>query len=192
MNLWSILGLPVSFVILAALLLWTLADKRIKVFLKLGLITATLWFGLVLWHTPGNLMGWPKEVNSKYELPRCVLIYHKIIYPQINPKEAGIYVWLVPKEKVKIEKVPFTLVNPKEVLKITLLDTPRAYKIPYTVEEHKELADAVGKSKEKGGIVVFEPPKPGNGRPGSDARDIEDDSGWEALTMEEVFKKENE
>lgn len=197
MSFLSLLGLPIGFVILAALLLWLLVDKKIRLWFKLALISVVIWFGLVMWSVPGNILGWPKYVPDKYHLPPCIILSYKIIDPVLNPKESGIYLWIVPKDNAKLTERPFSPIDPRKVLFLTFEDSPRAYKLEYSVEEADNLRKANEEASEMGGIVRFIPPDqrqrgPDGSRRADHPGDEEDDTGWRAVDPRKILEKVEE
>lgn len=154
MGFWSMAGLAVSFLILASLLLWLLIGRRGSRIAKVLLISVVLWYGLLVYYTPHRMLGWP--VSGR--LPDyAVLLDWKVIEPAVNAKEAGIYLWMVPKNLDYVEKeaTHFFLLNPKNSFRAELKDVPRAYKLPYTREEHKRLGEAARERQKVSGLIMF-------------------------------------
>ena len=184
MNPWAVIGLPIAFAVLAALLLWLVIDKRVAFPFKIALIAGVVWYGLVLYHAPSGILGWPKP-----NLPDCaVVLSFKVIEPSVNIEEAGIYMWAVPK-KMGEEKKDF--LEAWRVFKHTHKNVPRSYKMPYDEKMHKELSEADAEAKGVNGLVMFKKPKgkfkKGKGRP--TPHDYEDDSGFSIIDPTQVFKK---
>jgi len=192
MSPWSLIGLPIAFVILASLHLWLAVDLRFSKTVKFLSIAAVIWFGLILFYTPSRIMGWP--VNSTYNtLPNMgVVLSWKIIEPNINAPEAGIYIWLVPKKFGQTEKSFFEILrlDPRHAFTFTLKDTPRCYKLPYDREEHRQLSKKATDARKKRGVLMF---KKGKGRWGkkkiSRGQAFEDKSNWRVLDPSEILKK---
>lgn len=192
---WSILGLPISFVILGALLLWLCVDKKVSKVLKVLMIAGVIWFGLILLYTPSRIMGWP--VNTTYDgLPEtAVVLSWKIIEPNINAAEAGIYLWMVPKKFGAPEESLFDIyqVDPRYAFDVTLKDTPRCYRLPYEKEQHKTLTRKAREARKAKGILLFK--KRSGGKKGSkknQGRDISDESDYKIIDPSDVMKKRHE
>lgn len=190
----SILGLSISFVILAALLLWVCVDKNVSKVIKALMIAGVLWFGLVLLYTPSNMMGWP--ISTTYDgLPDMgVVLSWKVIQPNINGPEAGIYIWMVPKEEGAPEKSLFEIIllDPRYAFKYTLKDTPRCYKLPYEKEEHRRLSKKAAKARKLKGALIFKRGPRERGKSKRQGQGYKDDSGWKVLDPEEIMKKAQE
>jgi len=186
MNPWAIVGLPIAFAVLTALLLWFLVGKKPPFLLKVCLVAGVVWYGLVLFYTPEGILGWPKKDFPDY----CVVLSFKVIEPAINAEEAGIYLWAVPKE---IEEKGDFLDNWR-VFQHTHKNVPRAYRVEYDEEMHKQLSEADAEAKAVNGLVTFKKPKgakQGEGRP-SDSHNYDDDTGWNVLDPQKIFKKGEE
>lgn len=189
MNLWSLIGLPVSFVILASLLLWLIVDSKIYKILKALMIAGVIWFGLVLLYTPSRIMGWP--VNRNYDgMPDVgVVLSWKVIEPSVNTSEAGIYLWIVPKRYGKPEKnlYEIILLDPRYAFAYTLKDTPRAYKLPYNKPEHQKLSKSSSEAAKNKGLLLFRKRKGSNKR--WDGQDFKDGTNWIVINPKDIFKK---
>ena len=89
MEMWSgYIGLSIAFVIISAIVLWFSIRTPGKIIIKAMLIPTTIWYGLVLFYTVPNLMGWPiskpipddsqvlsfliKEPNPKHNDPGAI------------------------------------------------------------------------------------------------------------------------
>jgi len=181
MSLWSLVCLVVSFVILGALLLWQTLEKRGSKVLRAFLIVAVLWWGMTLYYLPQGIMGWPRPGLPDY----AVLLSWKVIEPSIDPREAGLYLWMVPK---KFDEVKSSLrkLDPRFAYEFTLDNVPRAYFIPYSKEEHDKLGAASRKAREVGGLIMFKRGlKKGKGIFGRE----KDESNYIVKNPQEVLKK---
>jgi len=193
MDFWNVGGLSVSFIIIASLLLWLLVERGWpRKIMKTLLIAAVLWYALLVYYTPSKLMGWPTPRG----LPECgVVLSWKVIRPEINSKEAGIYLWIVPKEDEmsKEEFFRYYLMHPKRVFSIELEDTPRAYKIPYSRKEADKIGNAELKKRKLKGIIYFKKRKKGaSDLTGKDSKGSqeEDKSGYIIIDPQKVLIKE--
>jgi len=181
MSLWGLVSLVVSFAILAALLLWQTVDKKGSKIMRAFLIVAVLWWGMTLYYLPRGIMGWPKPGLPDY----AVLLSWKVIEPSIDPKEAGLYLWMVPKSLSEVEE-SFRKLDPRYAYEFTLNNVPRAYFIPYSKKEHNKLGEAARKAKEVGGLIMF---RRGTKRRGERRDSEKDESGYIVKTPREIIKK---
>ncbi len=143
-------------------------------------IPLIIWYGLVLYYAPRAIMGWP--TNSR--LPdSAIVVSYKIIDPVFNPEEAGIYLWVIPREKEKSLSL-----NPKDIVKIVTTGIPRAYKIPFSMAD-KEKMLTEGKKIGRGSVLTFNRMKKGEGSTGSETRGHLDDIRFKRIDMHEVLPK---
>ena len=60
MGMWSgYTGLTIAFVLISAIVLWFSIRTPGQIIIKAMLIPVTVWYGLVLYYSVPNLMGWP-------------------------------------------------------------------------------------------------------------------------------------
>jgi len=156
---------------------------------KSVLILVILWYGLIVFHTPKKMMGWPC-LEEPPEM--AVILSWKVIDPIMNPQDAGIYLWMVPKRN--FEEEPKSLLwslLPQDMFCPESESIPRAYKFPYSEEEHKSLGKA-NKMMEKGNLLIFKRGKKGDkGRTGGEDKDP-DTHQYEILKFDEIFNKNQE
>lgn len=137
--MWGVAGLTIAFVILAAVLLWILITSRTNFVIKALLISFVLWYGAVLYYTPGNIMGWGKDIASKDHLPDQSWVQSIIIKePDKKNKEPGYIYFLVIVYQTD-KKVRLTL-DPRSTFTYKGNNEPRLYKIEYSKELHKKIA----------------------------------------------------
>ena len=123
-------GVALAFVIMMFVLLMIMIKaNNINWKLKFVLIPFVIWFSVALYHVPSNFMGWPAE---KWSIQNEVIIlsYH------IEEKKA-IYFWVI---DYNIKNVR-ALIDPRTAFFPYIDDTPRAYKIVYNSELHKQLEE---------------------------------------------------
>lgn len=186
--------LTVTFVILAALLLWLCVDKKISKVLKGLMIAVVIWFGLALFYVPSNIMGWPVDIAYKDMPDMGVILSWKIIEPSVNPPEAGIYLWLVPKRYGEPEKSLYeiVLIDPRHAFTYTVKDTPRCYRLPYEKSEHEDLSKSARRARKAKGLLLFKKRPGGKWGKNKDGKDPDDKSKYNIIDPQKVFQKANE
>ena len=132
-------GIALTFVIMMTILLMILIKaNNISWKLKLLVIPMVLWYSVALYHVPGNFMGWPTE---KWQVQNQVIVLDYKI-----DEEEAIYFWVV---DYNLKNVRF-FADPRNTYYPFVDDTPRAYKIVYNSELHKQLVEARNKRKRLG------------------------------------------
>lgn len=142
MNIWSgYIGLAIAFVILSTIILWLFINTRGRIFIKAMLIPATVWYGLVLFYSVPNLMGWP----SSQSIPdNSQVLAIQIKEPNSKYHDSGaIYLWISTRPMPKsTAQTPTTWLNPKTIFTYDSTTDPRAYKLPYSRNTHKAIMQA--------------------------------------------------
>jgi hypothetical protein len=116
----------ISFVLLVGLLLWLLAAVRGRWPLKLALICAVPAFGFAILSTTNSLRGWPTGDSPP---KTATFVWGVVDEPDPQTGSSGaVYLWLATGTK------------------------PRAYRLPYSRELHKEIVQATALTK--GGQTV--------------------------------------
>ena len=144
MAIWSgYIGLAVGFILLVAMLLWIVISSKGSVFLKAVLIPVTTWYGAVLFFSAQNLMGWPVE---KYLPEESYILAFRIREPEPASGYPGaIFIWAsMPTGSAASSKdpEPNLAINPKSFFDYQDKSEPRAYRLPYDRELHKNLVKA--------------------------------------------------
>lgn len=149
--MWGVAGIVTAFILLASVLLWLLIASKTKVVVKVVLVALVMWYGIVLYHVPSNIMGWATSVESIEELPQGAWVQSIMIKePNKKTKEAGyIYFVLVVYEQPGKKKSTITL-NPKEAFTYQGVNEPRIYRIDYDKELHKQITQAKRDQKKSG------------------------------------------
>ena len=169
MDIWSgYIGLSVAFVIISAIVLWFLIRTPGKIIIKAILIPATVWYGLVLYYTVPNFMGWP---ISQPIPDNSQILAIRIKEP--NPKHndlGAIYFWVNIKPSSKsLEQTLGAWLNPKNVFSYHSKTEPRAYQLPYSRKMHKAIVEAQRKAQGiLGAQIRTKKGKPKQGNLGND------------------------
>jgi hypothetical protein len=124
-------GVAIAFVIMMFVLLMIMIKaNNISWKLKFVLIPFVMWYSVALYHVPQNFMGWPTE---KWSIQNEVIVLDYYI-----EEKKAIYFWVV---DYNIKNMR-ALVDPRQAFYPFIDSTPRAYKIVYDSETHKELVEA--------------------------------------------------
>ena len=147
MSMWSgHTGLAIAFVIISAIVLWFSIRTPGQIIIKALLIPATVWYGLVLYYSVPNLMGWPIS-QSIPDNSQLLAIRIKEPDPKHNDPGA-IYFWVNTKPGSKSpEQTVKALLNPKSMFSYNSKTQPRAYQLPYSREMHKAIVEAQRKAQ---------------------------------------------
>lgn len=148
MDMWSgYIGLSVAFVIISAIVLWFSIRTPGKIIIKAMLIPVTVWYGLVLYYSVPNLMGWPIS-ESIPENSQVLAVRIKEPDPKLNDPGA-IYLWVDIKPGSKnSEQTLKAQLNPKSIFSYSSKTQPRAYQLPYSRKLHKAIVEAQRKAEE--------------------------------------------
>ena len=165
-----------SFLILASIVTWMMAyPAKVSDWIKSVMIVIILWYGLVVYYTPSKMMGWPYTG----EPPKIgVILSWKVVDPARDPKNAGIYIWMVPKREEKEYSGVFKSLIPMRIFSPKSFNIPRAYKFPYSLDGALNLIRE-GKKLKEGDILTFRKGKK------------DEEPQYELIEFEEVFTKEN-
>lgn len=141
---YGFVGLALTYVLLVTLLLWIFTKANVSEWKKFMLIPLTLWYSFALYYTPLGFMGYPV---SKDLPDKAIVISVKIVEPS-NDHKGGMYFWMIDVNKIK--SLP---ADPRKAFIILDQQEPRAYKIPYDRDLHKDLVKKKKKSQEEGGVL---------------------------------------
>ena len=147
MDMWSgYIGLSIAFVIISAIVLWFSIRTPGQIIIKAMLIPATVWYGLVLYYTVPNLMGWP---ISRSIPDNCQILAIRIMEPDPKHNDPGaIYFWVASKPSPEgSEPALKAHLSPKSVFSTHNNSQPRAYQMPYSREMHKTIVEAQRKAQ---------------------------------------------
>lgn len=136
----STLGIPITFLLLSASILWMIIGGKGHWILKMAFVTIALYFAVALWVSLGGLIGWP----SRSQLPEKFQV-NWIMVKELPPgytEENSIYLWVTelnennqPKED-KTNKWVVSFSAKKDSIE------PRSFRVPYSRQLHKEAAKA--------------------------------------------------
>jgi hypothetical protein len=163
---YNAVGIPVAFLLLAAMGLWLIIFAKGYWWLKCIFIAFVLYFSLAMWASLSQLSGWPTDVG----MPDNFLV-HAILVEEpskSNLKEKGaIYMWAseidenhnIKKKEIDSWLLPF--VSRKNA------SEPRVYRLPYSEELHEQ-ARQISKMLKAGKSVVGKGKKIGDGEEGEE------------------------
>ena len=148
--IWGTAGLATAFVVLSALFLWFLIKAKLKFSIRFIIIPVIIWYGLVLYHTPGKLMGLPLSVNIIEQIPNgSAVLYIKIVEPDY--KSPGcFYFYVVHLQGIQKEKSFLDVINPKKIFGFDDENVPISYKLKYSRELHEQMIKAYKEGKGRG------------------------------------------
>jgi len=125
-------GIPLAFMIMAALTLWVVIGCRGWWWLKMIVVAASIFFSISLWQNLADLQGWPTmaEVPQKFEIK-----WVEVEEPNKKTGDpGGVYVWLKDiNPEAEIEETFYLRLHHKE-----LEEEPRIHKMPYSRSAHEQ------------------------------------------------------
>jgi len=154
MEMWTgYIGLAIAFVIISAIVMWFSIRTPGQVIIKAILIPTTIWYGLALYYTVPNLVGWP--VSGAIPDNSQVLAI-RINEPNALYNDPGaIYFWVEVKPDSKSSRPKLAgLLNPKNISTVNRENQPRAYKLPYSRKMHREILEAQRKARGMPGAQI--------------------------------------
>jgi hypothetical protein len=153
MDMWSgIASLTVAFVLIVGVLIWLFIESKNKMWIKVLLIPLCVWYGLALYFTPQNLMGWPTPTEFD-NLPDNSIVVGIRVVETNNKSKGAIYFWMIQLENKEVEKL--NKLHPAVAFNQIMRMRPRAYEVPYTRELHKRIAEAQRKKGDVRGAMVY-------------------------------------
>jgi len=164
--IWGTAGLATAFVILSALFLWFLIKAKLRLSIRFIIIPIIIWYGLILYETPGKLMGFPLSINVIEQMPEgSVVLYIKIVEPDY--KSPGcFYFYVVHPQGIQKEKSFLDVINPKKIFGFDDTNVPISYKLKYDRKLHEQMIKA-GKTMKRGNVMKISHGK-GKGEKGDD------------------------
>lgn len=121
-------GIPMAFVIIAALTLWVVLGSKGHWLLKMGMVSVSIFFSILLWNSLVSLQGYPAatQMPEQFEIK-----WLDVQEPNMKTGDPGqICVWArdispKPAEEIKL--------HTKE-----MSGDPRVYEIPYSRKMHEQ------------------------------------------------------
>lgn len=151
----STIAIIVTFLMLATTLAWLMVWGRGKWWARALLAAGTIYVGLSMWVSIGDVAGWPvcdKPPQGGIELTGI----HVVEPARDGTSEGAIFIWGRPVVKEsKTTRWLFSLYAPPE-------DEPRAWRLPYTREMHHK-ASAAQKAMANGRMVIMKDGRPPDG-----------------------------
>lgn len=141
-------GLAIAFIIIAALHLYVIVYSKVRVTIKALLIPMVLWYSLVLFYTPGKLMGWP----TPQPIPDNSRVLSIMFREPFKGRPGSIYILAVSHVEINKSNIEEVL-NPKYIFGYSEKNVARFYRLPYERELHKRLKKGEKQAKEKGGFM---------------------------------------
>ena len=138
----EIIGIPITFIILSAAVLWLIILGKGYWWLKAFIVAVVLYFSLAMWFSLTNFSGWPVDID----MPNKFLV-HWALVKQPSKKDVyqqgSILIWAteVDENNETIVQQNKTLITP--FTRSEKAVEPRVYKIPYSEKMHQKLIDAM-------------------------------------------------
>ena len=131
------LGLVGAYICLSVIALLLFIRSNTHYIAKSLLVVLVIWYGLALYYTPSNIMGWPVSVEAGKIPNNSKIISFRIQEPR-QDNVGGIYFWLNT-EPIQTNFTMMQNMSPKVFFSYYGHKDPRAYKIPYTRKLHETL-----------------------------------------------------
>lgn len=144
-------GIPLAFIIIATLTLWVVLGCKGYWWLKLVMVSLSIFFSISLWNSLVSLQGWPtsETMPEKFEVK-----WLDVKEPNKKTGEEGyIYVWAINLEPNRPSPVADDAATPPLGVQLHAKEysgEPRLYKLPYSREMHKQ-AEGIKEMIGKGG-----------------------------------------
>ena len=187
--LGGISGITILYVLLMVSLAWTIIGIKGRWITKGLFMAIAIWFSVTLYYSFHNFMGWPSEedISTKYSQ----LIWFQIKEPsKVTNHPGAIYLWVreIP-ESEKLEGLTLRqLIDPMVWFTYPDESVPRAYKIPYSKEKHRELRKAA--EGRKTGVKTYVEVKRGKkefGKPGQ--QEVDDGIRFKMIKPQDIIPK---
>lgn len=144
-------GLTIAFVCLISIALWILIHSTAHAAIKIILIVFAIWYGLALYYTAPNFMGWP-TIQS---IPDGSWVLSVRIQEPGKNSSGAIYFWLNTRP-VERKITLADLLDPRKTFLYYSEVEPRAYKLFYDRELHKRIMKVLKKKgKTPGGRMII-------------------------------------
>ena len=182
-------GITILYVLLMVSLAWTIIGIKGRWITKGLFMAIAIWFSVTLYYSFHNFMGWPSEedISTKYSQ----LIWFQIKEPsKVTNHPGAIYLWVreIP-ESEKLEGLTLRqLIDPMVWFTYPDESVPRAYKIPYSKEKHRELRKTVEERKK--GAKTYVEIKKGKVVPGKPKQpEIDDEIRFKLVKPQDILPK---
>ena len=187
--LGGISGVTILYVLLMILLSWTIIGIKGRWITKGFIMAIAIWFSVTLYHSFHNFMGWPSEetIATKYS----ELIWFQIKEPsKITNYPGAIFLWVreIPKSEKTEGLTLRQLTNPMVWFTYPDESAPRAYKIPYSKEKHRELRKAV-EGRKTGVKTYVEFNKKKNRRSKAGHQEVDDGIRFKMIKPQDIIPK---
>jgi len=171
----------IAYVILSGLAILLFTTPKIKVLIKVLMIPFIIWFSVALYYGANSLKGHPVNGDPPYG---SIIVGAHVVEKNFMSDNPAIFLTVVYPSAYEIGKGIHPL-DPRVAFLYFKKGDPVLYKILYDPDLVKRLREAMEKSRDIGGLMMWSKKK---GK-GSDNPYI-DDSGIKILNPSEVLKKE--
>lgn len=177
-----ILGIALSFLLVAAAVLWFVIGSKGFVILKLAMIAACCSSSILLYNTLNSYKGWP----SSEETPKKFMIKWVDIHEPSGQYKGDIFLWISkpPKHLLKGQPLPdegsdkFLYYQGSE-------HEPRAYRIPYSKSMHNMMQKAQQALKKGKPVMIDKSGKSGESGKGKEGKGGKDGKGGKGIEGKE-------
>ena len=123
-------GIPAAFVLVAALALWVVIGSKGWWLLKIGVVTISVFFSVVLWNSLSTLQGWPTKETLP---PKFEIKWIDVEEPNKKTGDKGrIHIWIKNMTKEYDPQHGMVLHNKGKG------QDPRFHELPYSREGHEQ------------------------------------------------------
>ena len=148
----QIIGIPLTFLVLFAVVLWFIILGKGKWWLKAAIVPVVLYFSLIIWFSLGQISGWA----SPNDMPDTFILHWSIV-KEPSKKDVNdqgtIFIWATQvDENLQVANQSLNpLLHPFTPRKNSA--EPRSYRLPYDRDMHEKL-NALQSMIAKGKTVV--------------------------------------
>jgi len=137
------IGLAAAYILIVSLLLWLFINSKANLILKILVVPMAMWYGIALYYTPSNLMGWPTPIDSAADLPPDAFVTAvQIKEPnKLTGDKGNIFITVIKAASDGGLNVKLSL-NPKDAFTYNGNGEPRTFKLPYSKQLHKKILAA--------------------------------------------------
>jgi len=183
MNL-EIIGIPLTFVVLATVLLWLIILGKGPWWLKAVIVPAVLYFSLVMWSSLNQIAGWATD----NQMPKRFTIHWAMVKEpsKVAAHDQGaVFLWAteINQHNELVKHNTASWLQPFTSRKISV--EPRSYRLPYSENLHEQVQKVL-ENIMKGKPVIGEA-KDLNGKPKKDDKGENSSSGGQSLSNEQEF-----